>query len=83
MAENLRTIYHLTLLAVIVMALAAFLFLAPTTVHAAGVCPAPGTGLAGAANMLLDKTMWTIPMSVDAAQGSTGMFRAVGNTSCP
>lgn len=51
--------------------------------HAQGVCPAPGTGLAGAYNMIADPTMGSVPMAVDAAQGNAGMYTAVGNTSCP
>lgn len=80
MAKNLRSIKNLTLLVVLV--LAAVLF-AVQPAQAAGVCPAPGTGLSGALNMLHDATMWTIPMTRDAAQGNAGMFRAVGNTLCP
>jgi hypothetical protein len=45
-------------------------------------CPAPGTGLAGAENMLLDPTMTTIPMVRDAEQGNAGMFHAVDVSSC-
>jgi hypothetical protein len=69
----------ITLLALSVLASMAF------TVHpveAAGLCPAPGTGLPGALNMLHDGTMVTIPMAHDAAQGNTGMFIAVGNSGC-
>jgi len=80
MKNNLRSIKSLTM--VVVLVLAAVLFSAQP-VHALGVCPAPGTGWAGALNMLHDATMWTIPMSRDAAQGNAGMFRAVGNTACP
>ncbi len=43
---------------------------------------APGTGLVGACNMLLDKTMVTIPMARDAAQGNAGMFHAVDVSGC-
>jgi hypothetical protein len=45
-------------------------------------CPAPGTGLAGASNMLLDPTMTTIPMVRDAPQGNVGMFHAVAVSAC-
>jgi hypothetical protein len=45
-------------------------------------CPAPGTGLAGASNMLLDPTMTTIPMVRDAPQGNAGMFHAVAVSGC-
>ncbi len=51
-------------------------------VQASGQCPAPGTGLPGALNMLHDATMWTIPMARDAAQGNAGMFIAVGKSGC-
>lgn len=46
------------------------------------VCPAPGTGLPGALNMLADPTMTSVPMARDAAQGNTGMFRAVDRSGC-
>ena len=80
MEKNLRSLKSLTMLVVLV--LAAFVFSAQP-VQASGVCPAPGTGLSGALNMLHDATMWTIPMARDAAQGNAGMFTAVGNTACP
>ncbi len=59
--------------------------LAPTTVaraEASRSCPAPGTGLAGALNMLQDPTMFTTPMAQDAAQGNAGMFHAVAVSAC-
>jgi len=43
---------------------------------------APGTGLTGACNMLLDPTMTTIPMVRDAQQGNAGMFHAVAVSGC-
>ncbi len=49
---------------------------------AASTCPAPGTGLPGALNMIADATMLTVPMVHDAAQGNAGMFTAVNNTGC-
>ena len=49
----------------------------------ASTCPAPGTGLAGALNMIADATMLTVPMARDAAQGNAGMNTAVTNTACP
>lgn len=64
---------------VLVLALGAPI-LAPHPAEAA--CPAPGTGYAGALNMLHDATMWTIPMTRDALQGNAGMFGAVANSSC-
>jgi len=39
-------------------------------------------GYCGALNMLMDETMWTIPMSRDAAQGNAGMFHAVEVSDC-
>jgi len=45
-------------------------------------CPAPGTGLPGALNMLHDATMGTIPMARDAAQGNAGMARSVDVSGC-
>ena len=55
---------------------------APSTAQASGSCPAPGTGLPGALNMLHDSTMLTIPMARDAAQGNAGMFIAVDKSGC-
>jgi hypothetical protein len=69
----------ITLLALSVVTSTAF---AAHPVEAAGLCPAPGTGLPGALNMLHDNTMLTIPMAHDAAQGNTGMFIAVDNSGC-
>ncbi len=59
--------------------------LAPTTVareEASRSCPAPGTGLAGALNMLHDPTMFTIPGVRAADQGIAGMFHAVDVSAC-
>lgn len=49
---------------------------------AAATAPAPGTGLTGACNMLLDPTMVTVPMTHDSAEGNAGMFRAVAVSGC-
>jgi len=49
---------------------------------AASTCPAPGTGLPGALNMIADATVLTVPMVHDAAQGNTGMNTAVSNSGC-
>ncbi len=54
--------------------------LAPPPVQAA--CPAPGTGYAGALNMLHDPTMWDTMTDHVAPQGNDGMFTAVANSSC-
>ena len=59
--------------------------LAPTTVareEASRTCPAPGTGLPGALNMLHDPTMFTIPGARAADQGIAGMFHAVAVSAC-
>ena len=56
--------------------------LRPSFDAASRPCPAPGTGLPGALNMLHDATMFTIPMVHDAAQGNAGMFVAVANSGC-
>ncbi len=74
--KNLRSLTSLAMLVVFV--LAAFLF-AAQPVQASGVCPAPGTGLPGALNMLHDAGMFSIPLS---PQGDAGMWIAVINTYC-
>ena len=51
-------------------------------VAAAGVCPAPGSGLPGALNMIHDATMLSVPMARNNPNGNAGMFTAVHNTSC-
>ncbi len=57
--------------------------LAPHTAQAAGQCPAPGTGLAGALNMVHDTTMgYTMQTHVNP-NGNDGMYTAVGNSACP
>jgi hypothetical protein len=60
----------------------AILMVAMASAAAAATGPAPGTGLVGACNMLLDKTMVTIPMANAAAQGIAGMFHAVDVSGC-
>ena len=60
----------------------AILMVAMAGAAAAATGPAPGTGLVGACNMLLDKTMVTIPMARAAAQGIAGMFHAVDVSGC-
>jgi hypothetical protein len=54
----------------------------PAMPAAAASGPAPGTGLTGACNMLLDPTMSAIPMTHDSAQGNAGMFLAVAVSGC-
>jgi len=49
---------------------------------AASTCPAPGTGLPRALNMIADATMLTVPMVHNAAQGNAGMNTAVSNSGC-
>ena len=80
MKNNLQSIKSWTMLVVLVLAAVVF---SAQPAHAAGVCPAPGTQLAGAANMLLDATMWDTMVNHTAPQGDTGMFLAVANTACP
>ena len=66
--------------------IAVLLALAPlgtaTLPAAAANGPAPGTGLPGACNMLLDPTMWTVAMTHDSANGTVGMWRAVHVSGC-
>jgi hypothetical protein len=69
-------------IALLVLSVLASTAFAAHPVEAAGLCPAPGTGLPGALNMLHDATMLTIPMTHDAAQGNAGMFLAVDNSGC-
>src|SRR5947208_1130971 len=45
-------------------------------------CPAPGSGLPGALNMVHDPTMLTTPMARDADQRNAGMFHAVDVSGC-
>ncbi len=47
--------------------------------QASGQCPAPGTGLPGALNMLHDAGMFTIPLS---PKGDAGMWTALGRSGC-
>ncbi len=56
--------------------------LRPSFDAASRPCPAPGTGLPGALNMLHDATMLTIPMARNADQGNAGMFHAVDVSGC-
>jgi hypothetical protein len=61
----------------------AFAALSASSVQvAAASCPAPGTGSAGALNMLHDASMWTIAMARDNPQGNLGMFKAVDVSGC-
>ena len=81
MRTNLRSIKLWMLLAVLMLAA---LTLAPLTAQAAGgTCPAPGTGYAGALNMIHDATMLSIPMARDNVNGNLGMHTAVINSACP
>ena len=77
METKVRTIKNWLLLIALVLAAA---MLAPHSAEAS--CPAPGTGLPGALNMVHDATMLTIPMTHDAAQGNAGMFHAVAVSGC-
>ena len=75
-----RTVKSRTML--VALALAAVMLTANPAQAAGRTCPAPGTGLPGALNMLHDATMATIPMARDAAQGNAGMFNAVDKSGC-
>jgi hypothetical protein len=67
---------------IIVIMSSAILMVATAGAAIAGPGAAPGTGLVGACNMLLDATMVSIPMARDAAQGNAGMFHAVDVSGC-
>ncbi|HEV8634916.1 MAG TPA: hypothetical protein VG370_11835 [Chloroflexota bacterium] len=49
---------------------------------AAATCPAPGTGLPGALNMVAAGAGMAHAMSVDAPQGNAGMATAVAKSGC-
>lgn len=49
---------------------------------AAATGAAPGTGLVGACNMLIDQSMVSGPMSHLPTQGTAGMFHAVDVSGC-
>ena len=80
MKTNLRSIKSWRML--VALALAAVMLTAHPAQASGRTCPAPGTGLPGALNMLHDPTMATIPMARDAAQGNAGMFNAVDKSGC-
>jgi hypothetical protein len=65
---------------VLVLLVLAAPILAPQPAEAA--CPSPGTGYAGALNMLNDATMWDIMVAHVPPQGWAGMSTAVANSSC-
>jgi len=67
---------------IIVIMSSAILMVATAGAAIAGPGAAPGTGVVGACNMLLDATMVSIPMARDAAQGNAGMFHAVDVSGC-
>ncbi len=78
-----KSLVFLIVLTALVVALVAPA-LAPVPAEASGpVCPAPGTGYAGALNMVADPTMDHTMEYHTAPQGNAGMFRAVANTACP
>ena len=54
----------------------------PSFEAASRPCSAPGTGLPGALNMVLDATMLANPMARDADQGNAGMFHAGDVSGC-
>ena len=73
---------RLMLAAATVAGAATFLLTAATPAQAANG-PSPGTGLIGGCNMLLDPTMFTVPMDRDAKQGTAGMFIGVAASGDP
>ncbi|HET6908955.1 MAG TPA: hypothetical protein VFH54_06405 [Mycobacteriales bacterium] len=73
---------RLTLASATVAGVATILMTAVTPAQAANG-PAPGTGLTGGCNMLLDPTMFTVPMANAALQGFNGMFRGVAASGDP
>jgi hypothetical protein len=72
------------MLVAVVLALVLFVLvspiLSPRTAEAA--CPSPGTGYAGALNMLNDAKMWDTMYAHVPPQGWAGMFTAVTNSAC-
>lgn len=85
----MNTIKHTTFLfrmgwmMLVIFVLAALVFSASPVQASGRVCPAPGTGMAGAWNMVHDATMLTIPMARNNPNGNAGMIRAVSNSACP
>ena len=76
----MKTRFFRALSFLVVLGLVAAFAVAPAQASgASGVCPAPGTGLAGALNMLHDAGMFTIPL---APQGDAGMWTALGRSGC-
>ncbi len=77
------TLFRFALVAFVVLSL---LGAASSTARASGTCPAPGTGLPGALNMIHDAAMGagTVhdPMIKDAPQGNAGMTTAVIKSGC-
>ncbi len=67
------------LIALLVLGVLANTPFAAQPAQASGQCPAPGTGLPGALNMLHDAGMLTIPL---APQGDAGMWTALGRSGC-
>lgn len=81
MGKNRRSIKSLMMLVALVLVLATVM-LAVQPAQASGVCPAPGTGLPGALNMILDAKMLETMIAHVPPQGWAGMATAVGNSSC-
>ncbi len=78
-----KSLVFLIVLTALVVALAAPA-LAPVPAEASGpVCPAPGTGLWGALNMIADPYMEYTMLNHTAPKGNDGMNRAVDITACP
>lgn len=64
----------------VLLMLAAYILVPPT---AEAACPAPGTGIAGALNMVHDAKMLETMIAHVPQQGWDGMAGAVANSSCP
>ncbi len=75
----MKKIFVSILITLLVLGAVANTAFAAEPAQASGQCPAPGTGLPGALNMLHDAGMFTIPL---APQGDAGMWTALGRSGC-
>ncbi len=76
---NMKRIVVSILITLLLLAVLANTAFAAQAAEASGQCPAPGTGLPGALNMLHDAGMFTIPL---APQGDAGMWTSLGRSGC-
>ncbi len=81
MNKDSRSLKSIVILVAFVLSLAVAT-IGANPVQAAGVCPAPGTGLPGALNMIRDAKMWDVPMARDNPNGNIGMGIAVTHSAC-